>query len=79
MLFFSPLFLKARERFYFLFYFRTFASDYKADNMRRPQIIERIRKALGQVAPDAKAILYGSEARGDARPDSDIDFKNQST
>ena len=32
-----------------LFYFRTFASDYKADNMRRPQIIERIRKALGQV------------------------------
>ena len=51
MLFFSPLFLKARERFYFLFYFRTFASDYKADNMRRPQIIERIRKALGQVAP----------------------------
>ena len=74
MLFFSPLFLKARERF-----FRTFASDYKADNMRRPQIIERIRKALGQVAPDAKAILYGSEARGDACPDSDIDSKNQST
>ena len=62
-----------------LFYFRTFASDYKADNMRRPQIIERIRKAVGQVAPDAKAILYGSEARGDARPDSDIDSKNQST
>ena len=61
------------------FYFRTFASDYKADNMRRPQIIERIRKALGQVAPDAKAILYGSEARGDACPDSDIDSKNQST
>ena len=47
--------------------------------MRRPQIIERIRKALGQVAPDAKAILYGSEARGDACPDSDIDSKNQST
>ena len=38
--------------------------------MKRPQIVERIRKALAQVAPEAQAILYGSEARGDARPDS---------
>lgn len=42
--------------------------------MRRPHIVERIREALSQVAPSAQAILYGSEARGDARPDSDIDL-----
>lgn len=41
--------------------------------MRRPEIVNRIREVLRRVAPDAQAILYGSEARGDARPDSDID------
>ena len=42
--------------------------------MRRPQVIEQIREALAKVAPNAKIILYGSEARGDARPDSGIDL-----
>lgn len=32
-----------------------------------------MRATLDRVAPGAKAILFGSRARGDARPDSDWD------
>lgn len=42
--------------------------------MRRTKIINRITRELKRVAPDAEKILYGSEARGDASPDSDIDL-----
>ena len=42
--------------------------------MKRTDLVERIRHIINHVAPNAKTILYGSEARGDARPDSDIDL-----
>lgn len=42
--------------------------------MRRADLVEQISKTIRRVAPTAKTILFGSEARGEAHPDSDIDL-----
>ena len=42
--------------------------------MNREDIIKRIRVLVRKSAPTAETILFGSEARGDARSDSDIDL-----
>jgi len=38
------------------------------------QILERIKDSVRRTAPGAVVVLYGSYARGDDRPDSDIDL-----
>lgn len=42
--------------------------------MSRTGIVDRIKAVANAMKPHVQTILYGSEARGDAREDSDIDL-----
>lgn len=42
--------------------------------MERADIVSNIRDIIYREAPDAKVILYGSEARGNSGSNSDIDI-----
>lgn len=42
--------------------------------MSRKDIVMQIQVLIRKLLPTAEVILYGSEARNEARPDSDIDL-----
>ena len=44
------------------------------DAMTNESLVAEAGRRLAEAAPDARVILFGSHARGDAGPDSDLDL-----
>jgi len=42
--------------------------------MKKEVLLQLVKKAIKEIEPDAKIILYGSRTKGRARDDSDWDF-----
>jgi predicted nucleotidyltransferase len=42
--------------------------------MDKEQLLQKVKQTIQRIDPQAEVILFGSRARGDARPDSDWDF-----
>ena len=42
--------------------------------MKRTDVVRQIKEAIRRADPTAETILFGSEARGEAKKDSDIDI-----
>ena len=44
------------------------------ERMNTPESVQQAADRLHAARPEATIILFGSQARGDGRPDSDVDF-----
>ena len=43
--------------------------------MNRKELVKRLKYMIKSVAPNSQTILYGSEARGEAKQNSDIEIQ----
>ena len=42
--------------------------------MERAELLERVKRTILEIEPEATVVMYGSRARGDAGAESDWDF-----